>query len=309
MFRTKLYGVVPRCEELQSRTIVAQEEVVDMDALVSTEWLAAELGASDLKVIDATWFLPGSERDARAEYDAEHIPGAVFLDIGELTQNDQPVLGKLPPEHKFASRMQSLGLGDGNRFVIYDNSPLRTSARAWFLLKAYGAHYVAILDGGLAKWKEEGRPLESGKPAIRHGHFTAALDAARVVDKDYVSGLVHSSEHEIVDARGAARFAGEEPEPRAGMAAGHIPGARNVPYTSLYEADGTFKKGDALQAVFDAASVDLGKPMVATCGSGVTACSVLFAAQLLGKTDARLYDGSWAEWGADASTPKATGRA
>jgi thiosulfate/3-mercaptopyruvate sulfurtransferase len=205
--------------------------------------------------------------------------------------------------------MQSLGLGDGNRFVVYDNSPLHTSARTWWMLKIFGAHYVAILDGGLQKWKAEGRALESGKPHVRHGHFTAFLDGNAAVDKDYVAGIVHSDEHEIVDARGPGRFAGEEAEPRPGMSPGHIPGSRNVPQGTLFNADNSFKQGDELRAIFEQAGVDLAKPMITTCGSGVTAATLLFGAHLLGKDDVRIYDGSWSEWGADPSTPKATGAA
>ena len=279
-----------------------------MDSLVSTEWLAGELGAPDLKVIDATWFLPNSGRDARAEYEAEHIPGAVFLDLDDVVDSANPAPHMLPPEHKFASRMQSLGLGDGNRFVVYDNSPLRTSARAWFMLKTFGAHFVAIIDGGLEKWKAEGRPTESGRPQVRHGHFTPLFDTDAVADKDYVSGLVHSGEHELVDARSAARFAGEEPEPRPGVVPGHIPGAKNLPYSQFFRDDGTWKQGDELRREFESVGVDLAKPMVTTCGSGVTAAVLLFGAHLLGKDDVKLYDGSWAEWGADPATPKATGR-
>lgn len=280
-----------------------------MEQLVSTEWLAAELGAPDLRVIDATIFLPNSGRDARAEYEAEHIAGAVFLDLDEVADTANPVPHMLPSEHKFASRMQTLGLGDGNRFVVYDNSPLHSAARAWWMLKSFGAHYVALLDGGLRKWKAEGRPLESGKPHVRHAHFSAYLDGGAVVDKDYVGGIVHSDGHEIVDARGAARFAGEEPEPRPGLASGHIPGARNVPQAQLFNADNSWKRGDALRSEFEQAGVDLDKPMVTTCGSGVTAAVLLFGAHLLGKEDVKLYDGSWSEWGADPATPKATGPA
>ena len=280
-----------------------------MDRLVTTEWLEGELGASDLRVIDATIFLPGAGRNARAEYEAEHIPGAVFMDLDEIVDSAHPAPHMLPPEHKFASRMQSLGLGDGNRFVVYDNSPLHSSARAYWMLKIFGAHYVAILDGGLQKWKAEGRPLESGKPQVRHGHFTAFLDKGAVADKSFVKSLLGGDSHEIVDARGAARFRGEEPEPRPGVSPGHIPGAKNLPQTSLFNSDNSWKQSEDLRAAFEEAGVDLAKPMVATCGSGVTAAVLTFGAQLLGKADVKLYDGSWSEWGADPETPKATGTA
>ncbi len=246
-------------------------------------------------------------RDAAAEHEAEHIPGAVFFDIKEIADLDDPLPHMLPPEHKFASRMQSLGLGDGNRFVVYDNSPLHTAARAWWMLKQYGAHYVALLDGGLQKWKAEGRPLAAGREAHRHGHFTAFRDDKAVADKAEVLALVGAGGHEIVDARAAERFAGAEAEPRAGLAAGHIPGSRSAPQGDFFNPDNSWKRGDALRAVFDAAGVDLAKPMVTTCGSGVTACVPLFGAHLLGKEDVRVYDGSWSEWGADPATPKARG--
>jgi thiosulfate/3-mercaptopyruvate sulfurtransferase len=280
-----------------------------MDSLVSTDWLEKELGAPDLRVIDASFFLSSDGRDARAEYEAEHIPGAVFMDIDEIADASNPAPHMFPPEHKFASRMQSLGLGDGNRFVVYDNSPLHSAARAWFMLKSFGAHYVAILDGGMQKWKAEGRPVESGARQVRHGHFTASLDPEAVADKDYVSGIVHSDNYEIVDARSPTRFAGEEAEPRAGLAAGHIPGSKNLPQGKFFNTDNSWKQADELRAAFEAAGVDMSKPMVATCGSGITACVLLFGAHLLGKGDAKLYDGSWSEWGADPATPKAVGAA
>ena len=280
-----------------------------MDQLVSTEWLAAELGAPDLAVIDATKFLDGYGRDPRAEYEAEHIPGSVFLDLDELNDKTPGAPHKLPPEHKFASRMQSLGIRDGQRIVVYDNSPLRSAARAWWLLKAYGAHYVAILDGGLPKWKAEGRALESGRPQVRHGHFTPFLDDKVVVDKAAVRALSEAGSEQVVDARSASRFAGEEPEPRAELAAGHIPGARNLPQGALFNEDGTYKQGEALEAAFAKAGVNLDRPMVITCGSGVTATAAIFASQLLGRKGARLYDGSWTDWGSDPDTPKATGPA
>lgn len=280
-----------------------------MDSLVSTEWLEAELGAGDLRVVDATLFLPGMGRDARAEHAAAHIPGAVYFDIDEIADRDSPFPHMLPPAHKFSSRMQTLGIGDGNRIVVYDNSPLHSAARAWFMLKAFGAHHVAILDGGLQKWAAEGRPLESEVHPHRHGHFTALLDEGAVADKAFVRGLIGESSHVIADARAAPRFTGEAGEPRAGLASGHIIGSRSLPQSEFFRADNSFKRGEELRAAFDAAGVDLAKPLVATCGSGVTACVILFGAHLLGKEDAKLYDGGWSEWGADPTTPKAQGAA
>ncbi|HEX8127123.1 MAG TPA: 3-mercaptopyruvate sulfurtransferase [Allosphingosinicella sp.] len=280
-----------------------------MDSLVTTEWLERELGASDLRIIDSTLFLPGEPRDARSEYEAGHIPGAVFLDLEEVSDSSSRVPHMVPPEPKFASRMASLGLRDGQRFVVYDNSPLHSAARAWWMLRSFGAHYVAILDGGFQKWTAEGRPLESGRPPVRHGHFSPRFDSATVLDMKDVAALLGDGRHEIVDARGAARFTGEEPEPRPGMASGHIPGSRSLPQGKLFNPDNSWKQGGDLRSAFDSAGVDLGKPLVATCGSGITACVLLFGAHLLGKEDVRLYDGSWSEWGADPATPKATGPA
>jgi len=275
-----------------------------MDSLVSTEWLAGELGSRDLKVVDATYF--GGGRDGRAEYEAAHIPGAVFLDLASLADSDDPLPNMRPPAHKFASRMQSLGIGDGSRVVIYDNSPLRTSARAWWLFRSFGALQVAILDGGLAKWQAEGRPVETERPQVRHGHFTPLPDKEAAVDKSFMLNNIEQRSHQVLDARGADRFAGAGADPH-GVAGGHIPGSANLPYTRLFNEDGTYKRPDALRAELEAAGIDLGKPLVTTCGSGVTACVLLFAAHLIGKDDVKLYDGSWSEWGADPSTPKATG--
>ena len=275
-----------------------------MDSLVSTEWLANEMGASDLRIVDCSKHLPAANRDALAEYEAGHIPGAVFMDLGDLVDTSAPVENTLPPAEKFASRMQSLGLGDGSRIVLYDDSAVKTSARAWFMLKMFGAHDVAILDGGLAKWKAEGRALAAGKETLRHRHFTVWRDDKQVRAKEDILANLESRAEQVVDARGAARWSGAESDPRPNIACGHIPGSANVPFTALYNADGTFKAKAELKAAFEAAGVDLSKPVVTSCGSGVTACVLLFALHLLGKEDTALYDGSWTEWGADPETPK-----
>ncbi len=280
-----------------------------MEILVSTEWLAKEIGASDLRVVDATWFMPDAGRNAAAEYEGGHIPSAMFMDLEELADNASGLPNTLPRAEKFASRMQSLGLGDGSRIVIYDDSPYKSATRAWWMLTLFGAHDVAVLDGGIAKWKAEGRPLETGKPAMRHRHFTVWKDDKAVTTKADLLANLHSKEAQVVDARGAGRFSGEEPEPRPDMASGHIPGSRNLPYGNLYNADGTWKRGADLVAAFTDAGVDLDKPVITTCGSGMTAAVVLFGARLTGKKDVALYDGSWSEWGLDKDTPKETGAA
>ena len=279
-----------------------------MDALVTTEWLAGEMGASDLRIVDATLLLDG--RDASAEYEAEHIPGAVFMDLAGLadTNSDLPMM--LPKPEKFASRMQSLGLGDGSRIVLYDNSPLKTAARAWWMLTVvFGAHGVAILDGGLAKWKAEARPVEAGREKLRHRHFTVWRDDAGVRTLGQMKANLDSKAEQIVDARGAARFTGEEADPRANVAAGHIPASFNLPYDQMFNADGTWKQGDALRAAFADAGLDLAKPMTASCGSGITAATLVFGAHLLGVSNVGLFDGAWTQWGGDADTPKALGTA
>ncbi len=280
-----------------------------MDSLVTTEWLANEMGASDLRIVDASWHMPASGRNGLEEYLAGHIPGAVFMDLADLVDTGSPVDNTLPPPEKFASRMQSLGLGDGSRIVIYDDSAVKTAARAWFMLKLFGAHDVAILDGGIAKWKAEGRPLAEGRETLRHRHFTAWQDEGKVRTKDQMLANVSSGAEQVLDARGAARFTGEEADPRPNIAAGHIPGARNLPYSELFNADGTFKDKAGLAAAFAGAGIDLDKPVVTSCGSGVTACVLLFGMHLLGKEDGKLYDGSWTEWGADPATPKELGAA
>ena len=280
-----------------------------MDPLVSTEWLASELGKNDLRIVDASLFLPDHGRNARAEFEAGHIPGAVFMDLEEIVDTSSGLPHMLPPAEKFASRMQALGLGDGSRIVVYDNSPLKNSARAWFMLKVFGAHEVAILDGGFAKWQSEGRAVESGKPVVRHRHFTPWQDKGLVRTLDQMVENVKTKAEQVLDARPAGRFAGTDPEPRPGLRSGHMPGARNLPHGELFNADGTWKRGDELRAAFTNAGIDLERPVTTTCGSGVTAAVLAFGMHLLGKKDVALYDGSWSEWGAQANTPVVTGAA
>jgi thiosulfate/3-mercaptopyruvate sulfurtransferase len=279
-----------------------------MDSLVTTDWLANELGANDLRIVDATYFAGFGDRNAAAEYDAAHIPGAVFMDLGEIADTSSDLPSMLPTPEKFASRMQSLGLGDGSRIVLYDNSPFHTSARAWFMLRTFGAHDVAILDGGLAKWQAEGRETASGKEQLRHRHFTVWADDKGVRTLDQMKANVDSGAEQVLDARSTARFTGEEADPRPATHPGHIPGSRNLPVGQIFNEDGTWKTGDALRSAFEGAGIDLAKPLVTTCGSGITASALAFGAHLLG-VEAAVYDGSWSEWGADRTTPKATGAA
>ena len=281
----------------------------DPKILVSTEWLAAHLKDPDLRVLDGTTFLPGTSRDARAEYEAGHIPGARFFDIDEVSDHRSELPHMAPSPEKFMSRLRDLGVGDGHQVVVYDGHGLFSAARVWWLFRLMGKTDVAVLDGGLPKWQAEGREIEDMLPIIRDRHMTARRQNHLVKDVTQVAAASKLGDHTILDARAAARFRGEAPEPREGLRAGHIPGARNVPYTDLLNEDGTMKAPDALRAVFDAAGADLSKPVITTCGSGITAAVINLALVRIGHDGGALYDGSWTEWGAFPTVPVATGDA
>ncbi|BAV66040.1 3-mercaptopyruvate sulfurtransferase [Sphingobium cloacae] len=279
-----------------------------MDILVSTDWLAGELGKDDLRIVDASLFLPGAPRDPRAEFEQAHIPGAAFLDLPTLADPDDPRPGMLPTDAFMEERCRALGIDADSRIIVYDNSPTHSAARGWWMMRLYGVgRGAAILDGGLPKWVAEGRPVESGAVTPAPGNAVARRAAGQVRTMDELIANVQSRAEQVIDARGAARFTGEEKEPRPGMASGHIPGSRNLPSSALFNADNSMKTGDELRRLFDRAGLDMSRPAVTTCGSGVTAAILLAGLELLGKRDVTLYDGSWSEWGLDPATPKATG--
>ncbi len=269
----------------------------DPTTLVSTAWLADHLGDPDLRVLDASWHMPDTGRDARAEYDAAHIPGARFFDIEDISDHRSELPHMAPPVEKFMSRLRAMGVGDGHQVVVYDGAGLFSAARVWWLFRLMGKTDVAVLDGGFPKWQAEARPVEDMAPVPRERHMTVQRQAHMVKDVSQVAAAVKLRDWQIVDARSPARFRGDTPEPRAGLRAGHMPGAINLPFARLLNADGTMKRGDALRAAFEAAGVDLDRRVITTCGSGVTAAILSLGLELLGHRDHALYDGSWAEWG------------
>ena len=281
-----------------------------MEQLVSTEWLAAELGAGDLVVLDASLHLPSAGRDAAAEFEAGHIDGARFLSLAGLHDPASGLPGKIPDAPTLAERLASLGIGPESRVVLYDSSALHTACRAWFLLTVHGASQVAVLDGGLHKWIAEGRPMASGSsPEGSAPPPALSPDRTAIRSKDEVYDNLATRAEQMVDARDAGRFTGETIDTVHNLPGGHIPGARNLPFTQLFADDGTFLPTPQLAQVFRDAGIDPQRPVVASCGSGVTASVLMFALALIGAPQTALYDGSWAEWGGDPDTPKETGEA
>lgn len=278
------------------------------DPLVSTEWLASHMSAPDIRIVDATFFLPPEGRNAKEEYRNQHIPGAVYFDVEEIADTDSPLPSTVPDAVKFASRMRKMGLGDGNRIVVYDRDGFKGAARVWWMFRYFGHEDVQVLDGGLNKWVAEGRPVSDMPPMPQERHFTARVNRLLLRDFDQMKEIVSSASSQIADARPGPRFQGESPEPREGMKAGHMPGAANIPHSTLYNSEnGTMLDNAALLALFEKAGIDPKKPVVTSCGSGITAANLALALYRLGSSDVAVYDGSWSEWGQAEGVPVVTG--
>jgi thiosulfate/3-mercaptopyruvate sulfurtransferase len=271
--------------------------------LVSTAWLADRLGDPDLRILDATWYLPHLRRNARAEFREAHIPGAAYFDIDAIADHHRGLPHMLPDPTTFAEAVGALGVGDGDQVVVYAGKYLVASARVWWTFRAFGHDRIAVLDGGFPRWREEGRPLETEEPSPARRHFTPRMHPELVTNLEAVRQNLTTRRTQVVDARSAGRFAGTEPEPREGLRGGHIPGSLNLPYDRLFRQDGMLLGRDDLRRAFEAARVDLHQPIVTTCGSGVTACVLALGLDVVGRADVAVYDGSWTEWGGRDDVP------
>jgi thiosulfate/3-mercaptopyruvate sulfurtransferase len=275
-------------------------------ALVTTDWLARNLGRRDVRVVDGSWHMPHLQRDARAEFAQAHIPGAVFFDIDAIADRRTTRPHMLPRASEFAQAVGRLGIGSRDRVIVYDTRGVASAARVWWTFRAFGHDAVFVLDGGLPRWRAEGRTLEAGGPTPKPRRFAARLRRSLVRDLAGMRQNLKTRKAQVLDARSRGRFAGTEPEPRAGLRAGHIPGSLNLPYDELYQKDGALLPADAIRSKLEGAGIDLAKPVITSCGSGVTASVLALGFHVVGRPDVAVYDGSWTEWGGRDDTPVET---